>query len=54
MIDGATDSAVLELEVVYVRYLNAGGIPKNMFLSIEDVKNANAEGVLEAVNEGTF
>ncbi|KAF3840384.1 hypothetical protein F7725_019101 [Dissostichus mawsoni] len=48
MIDGATDTATLENELVYVRYMDTEG-PINSYLKIEDVKHANAAGVLEAV-----
>ena len=48
LIDGATDTAVMELELVYARVWTQDG-PKNMYVSIEDIKNANAEGVLTAV-----
>ncbi|KAF3842334.1 hypothetical protein F7725_024285, partial [Dissostichus mawsoni] len=35
MIDGATDKATLEQEIVYVRYLDSTKRPKNVFFSIE-------------------
>ncbi|KAJ8415103.1 hypothetical protein AAFF_G00008010 [Aldrovandia affinis] len=46
--DGATDTATLENELVYVRYMDKEG-PVNSYSKIEDVKHANAAGVLEAV-----
>lgn len=51
-IDGATDSATMENELIYVTYLNDSGHPSCTFLSIEAVKHANAVGVLEAVESG--
>ena len=48
MIDGATDAATLEMEMVYIRYLKKGQA-RNTFLSIEDVKHANAQGVLQTI-----
>ena len=37
LIDGATDSATLENELIYVRFLATDG-PVNAYLSIQDVK----------------
>ncbi|KAM3877939.1 quattro [Diretmus argenteus] len=48
IIDGATDSATLKNELIYIRYLSNDG-PVNSFLSIEDVKNGNAAGVLDTI-----
>ncbi|KAK5930692.1 hypothetical protein CgunFtcFv8_026910 [Champsocephalus gunnari] len=53
MIDGATDKAILEQEIVYVRYLDSTKRPKNVFFSIEHVKRANAKG-LYALIMGAF
>ena len=41
LIDGATDSATLENELIYVRFLATDG-PVNAYLSIQDVKHGNA------------
>ena len=54
MIDGATDSSVTELEIVYLRYVGDDGKPVNTFFSIEDVQHAHAHGILTAVNAGEF
>ena len=51
MIDGATDSATLEMELVYLRFL-VDGRPRNTFLSIEDIKQADASGILDTIIEG--
>ncbi|KAF3859041.1 hypothetical protein F7725_021440 [Dissostichus mawsoni] len=53
MIDGETDKATLEQEIVYVRYLDSAKRPKNVFFSIEHVKRANAKG-LYALIMGAF
>ncbi|KAL3060833.1 hypothetical protein OYC64_015219 [Pagothenia borchgrevinki] len=47
MIDGATDKAILEQEIVYGRYLDSTKRPKNVFFSIEHVKRANAKGLYQ-------
>lgn len=52
LIDGATDSAMLENELLYIRYLSTEG-PVNAYLSIEDVKNGNAAGVLDTIYAGS-
>lgn len=52
LIDGATDSAKLENELIYIRYLSTEG-PVNSYLSIEDVKNGNAAGVLDTIYAGS-
>ena len=49
LIDGATDSSVTENELIYVRYLN-NGVPENHYLSIEDIENANALGILKCID----
>ena len=36
---------------MYVRFVAPNGTPRNAFLSIEEVKKANANGVLAAINE---
>jgi len=53
MIDGATDKATLENELVYVRFLGEDG-PINLFLGIEDVKHANADGIITAIDKGLY
>ncbi|KAM3871389.1 LOW QUALITY PROTEIN: apoptosis-stimulating of p53 protein 1-like [Diretmus argenteus] len=49
MIDGATDSGVLENEIVYIKYFTEERGVVQSFLGIEDVKHAHADGVLSAV-----
>lgn len=52
MIDGATNSGVLENEIVYVKFFTKEGGVVQSFLGIEDVKHAHASGVLSAVYLG--
>ena len=52
MIDGATDSGILENEIVYVKFFSKERGVVQSFLGIEDVKHANAAGVLSAVHLG--
>ena len=52
LIDGATDSANLEDEIVYVKYFDNEHGPTQHFLGIQDVQHANADGVLTAVDTG--
>ena len=47
--DGATDTSVIETEIIYVRLLD-NGLPKNYFLALKEVHHANAEGVFDAIN----
>ena len=48
--DGSSDTSVSEKELVYVLFLDDGK-PKIEFLSIEDVKNADAAGIQECIAE---
>lgn len=54
MIDGATDTGNLENEIVYVKFLSSDHDlgPVQCFLGLQDVKHANADGVIEAVDAG--
>jgi hypothetical protein len=56
LIDGSTDKGTLENEVVFVRYLTHDDVdsqgPKNLFLGIQDVKHANAQGIIDAIDTG--
>ena len=52
LIDGATDSANMEDEIVYVKYVDNQDGPVQRFLGIQDVAHASADGVLEAVDKG--
>ena len=49
MCDGSTDSAVLEQELVYVRYIN-GGIPVNKYLSIVTLKAGDAADIYDGID----
>ena len=46
--NGSSDTSVSEKELVYVLFLDDGK-PKIEFLSIEDVKNADAAGIQECI-----
>ena len=48
-----TDSATIENELIYVRFLATDG-PVNAYLSIQDVKHGNANGILDAIHAGTI
>ncbi|XP_036928236.1 zinc finger protein 862-like isoform X2 [Acanthopagrus latus] len=48
MIGGATDSGILENEIVYVKFFSKERGVVQSFLGIEDVKHAHAAGVLSA------
>ena len=48
-----TDSATIENELIYVRFLSTDG-PVNAYLSIQDVKHGNANGILDAIHAGTI
>ena len=48
--DGSSDTSVSEKELVYV-LLREDGFPKIKFVSIENVKNANAEDILDFIKE---
>lgn len=50
MCDAATDVAVIEQQIVYIRYLE-NGIARNKYLALEAVQHANAEGLLNAINK---
>ena len=52
LIDGATDSGNLEDEIVYVKFVDAKRGPVQRFLGIQDVRHANADGVLATVDIG--
>lgn len=49
--DSSTDSSVRELEGVYVRILHKG-IPKNIFVGVEELPNATAPGHYTAIKNG--
>lgn len=51
LVDGATDSGNLEKEI-YVKFYKKGFGPIQKFLGIQDVKYANAAGVLQAIDTG--
>ena len=51
MVDGATDVSICENEIVYALVMD-DRIPKNLFVKINSVDHANAEGVLAAIESG--
>ena len=51
--DGSSDTSVSEKQLVYVLFLE-DGFPKIKFVSIENVKNANAEGILDCIKESFY
>ena len=44
--DRSTGKAIVEEEAIYILFLH-GGVPKLRYLSVENVKSADAEGVLQ-------
>ena len=49
MADGSTDCSVAEQESVFVRYV-VGGEPVSKFIALQEVKDARAAGVLDAID----
>lgn len=49
MCDGSTDSAVLEQELVYARFLD-NGLPVSKFVSIQELKAGNASGIIDGLD----
>ena len=49
MADGSTDRSVAEQESVFVRYV-VGGEPVSKFIALQEVKDAKAAGVLDAID----
>ena len=49
MADGSTDRSVAEQESVFVRYV-VGGEPVSKFIALQEVKDARAAGVLDAID----
>ena len=47
--DGITDSSVTEQELICVLFLDSKGAPSVKFLSIENVKNAHADGLKASI-----
>lgn len=50
MFDGATDVSICENEIVYARFVD-NGIPKFLYMKIQDVEHVHAAGVLEAIEK---
>ena len=50
LMDGSTDSSVIEKGFVYVLFLN-NGTPQVKFFSIKSIKSADAEGLLSSLKE---
>jgi hypothetical protein len=49
MYDGATDTSVSEVEIIYVRLLQ-DGYPKDYFMGLVDLEHAHADGVFTAID----
>lgn len=49
MYDGATDTSVSEIEIIYVRLLQDGN-PKDYFMGLVDREHAHADGVFTAID----
>ena len=54
LMDGSTDSSIIEQELVYVLFLNKEGRAVLKFFSIESVKNADADGLKVAIIKESF
>ncbi|XP_056001881.1 zinc finger protein 862-like [Ostrea edulis] len=50
MFDGATDVSICKNEIVYARFVD-NGVPKVLYVKIQDVEHAHAAGVLEAIEK---
>ena len=48
LMDGSTDSSVIEQELIYVLFLN-NGTPQVKFFSIESIKSVDTEGLLSSL-----
>ena len=48
--DGSSDTSIPEKELVYVLFLE-NLFPKIKFVSIDNIKNASAEGILDCIKE---
>ncbi len=46
--DGATDSSITEVEIVYIRFLQHGS-PKDVLVGLQELEHAHADGVFEAI-----
>ena len=49
LIDGATDTSVIEKELIFVLFVSKEGKPSIRFLRLKNVQNASAEGLKEVV-----
>jgi hypothetical protein len=49
MFDGATDCSISEVEIIYCRFLERGE-PRDVFVSLEDIEHAHADGVFASIN----
>ena len=47
--DGSTDSAVMEQEMVFARFVTEGGQVEVKFLGVKDCEKANAAGIFQAI-----
>lgn len=50
MFDGATNVSICENEIVYARFVD-NGIPKFLYMKIQDVEHVHVAGVLEAIEK---
>ena len=50
MIDGSTDRADIERELIFIRFIK-DGYPKMAYLRVEALRHATADGVMDALNE---
>ena len=48
LVDGSTDKAIVEQEAIYILFLH-NRVPKLRYLSVESVKSADTEGVLQSL-----
>ena len=49
MMDGSTDKAIIEQEIVYARYATKG-VVKEQFVSLQHVEKADAPGLVQALD----
>ena len=50
--DGSTDHTITEQEIVYVRYVTSEGVLKTELADIVAAKSADANGVVNAIEDG--
>ena len=52
MADGSIDHSITEQEIVYLRYVNEGGLLKTELADIVFVKSADVTGIFDAIKTG--